>query len=526
MAGVRPTYSSAVVDPERQARLTGEGRAITYWAEVAPDRPAIVSPTGDRTFAELDARADRLVRVLRASGLGVGDGVALVMRNRPEFVEVWAACRRAGFHLTPINWHLTVDEMAYIIEDSEARALIVDGTLDAARSLVARFTAGLDLVLTVGSFADATDTVGVPYADALDAQASDPIPDPTPGTLMLYTSGTTGRPKGVRKRPHPPVVENAAGYEATSVHLCTGPLYHAAPLIISLTSPLSNGATVVLMDDWGAEETLRLVAAHRVTHTHMVPTMFHRMLTLDDAVRARHDLSSLRLVVHGAAPCPVAVKQAMIEWVGPVIVEYYAATEGAGTLVDSGTWLRKPGTVGKPYPSDQVIVGDDDARPLPAGEVGQVWLKSAPGDEFEYFHDAEKTDRTQRGSWYTLGDVGFLDDDGFLFLSGRSAELIISGGVNIYPAEIDAVLLEHPSVRDAATIGIPNDEWGEEVLAVVEVVAGAAPSDALVAELLAHCRERLARFKCPRSVEFVDTLPRQDNGKVYRRVLRDQFARA
>jgi long-chain acyl-CoA synthetase len=279
------------------------------------------------------------------------------------------------------------------------------------------------------------------------------------------------------------------------------------------------------MDGWDPNEALRLIEEHRVTHTHMVPTMFHRLLALDNETRSRHDLSSLRLVVHGAAPCPVAVKREMIEWVGPVIVEYYAATEGAGTLVDSGTWLQRPGTVGRPYPADQVIVGDDDAVPLPAGEIGRVWLKSPPGDEFEYFHDAEKTDQTQRGSYYTLGDVGYVDDDGFLFLSGRSAELIISGGVNIYPAEIDAVLLEHPAVRDAATIGVPNDEWGEEVLAVVEVAPGSAPSAALATELLAHCRERLAGFKCPRAIEFVDELPRQDNGKVYRRVLRDQYAR-
>ena len=295
---------------------------------------------------------------------------------------------------------------------------------------------------------------------------------------MLYTSGTTGRPKGVHKRPHPPVVENLAGYEAESVHLCTGPLYHAAPLNISLISPLSNGATVVLMDTWTAPETLRLVEEHRVTHTHMVPTMFHRLLALDDETRSRYDLSSLRLVVHGAAPCPIPVKQAMIEWFGPVLVEYYASTEGAGTLVDSGTWLRKPGTVGKPYPADQIIVGDEDAQAVPAGEIGMVWVKSHPGDEFEYFHDPEKTDRNQRGAWYTLGDLGYLDEDGYLFLSGRSAELIISGGVNIYPAEIDAVLLEHPAVRDAATIGVPNEEWGEAVLAVVELEQDADRSDA------------------------------------------------
>jgi long-chain acyl-CoA synthetase len=508
------------VDPELQARCTAEGRAIAYWAAIAPDRLAIASPYGDRSFAELDRRADQLVRALRTRGLDSGDAVALVMANRPEFVETWAACRRAGFRLTPVNWHLTVDEMSYIVRDCEARALVFDAAIDAATELARRHAPDLDAVLAVGG----APTIGEPYDMAVAAEPAGALADPTPGSLMLYTSGTTGRPKGVRKQPHPPSVENIAGYEAGSVHLCTGPLYHAAPLNISLISPLSNGAGVVLMDKWTAAETLELIERHRVTHTHMVPTMFHRLLGHDDAARADADVSSLRLVIHGAAPCPIPVKQAMIEWLGPIIVEYYASTEGAGTLIDAGTWLRKPGTVGKPYPADQIIVGDEEAQPVPAGEVGMVWVKSHPGEEFEYFHDPDKTDRTQRGAWYTLGDLGYLDEDGYLFLSGRSAELIISGGVNIYPAEIDAVLLEHPAVRDAATIGVPNDEWGEEVLAVVELVTDVAPSPEIASDLIELTRARLARFKCPRSIEFVDELPRQDNGKVYRQVLRDRFA--
>jgi long-chain acyl-CoA synthetase len=508
------------VDPELQARRTAEGRAITYWAEVAPERRAIASPYGVRSFAQLDDRADQLVRALRERGMTNGDAVALVTRNRPEFVEVWAACRRAGLRLTPINWHLTVDEMSYIVEDCEARVLVFDTEIPSAVALARLHADGLAAVLAVGRPLG----VGEPYEPAVANAPTGSLADPVPGSLMLYTSGTTGRPKGVRKRAHPPVVENLAGYEADSVHLCTGPLYHAAPLNISLISPLSNGAGVVLMDSWTAAETLRLVEEHRVTHTHVVPTMFHRLLALDDDTRARFDVSSLRLVVHGAAPCPIPVKQAMIAWLGPVLVEYYASTEGAGTLVDAGTWLRKPGTVGKPFPEDQIIVGDEDARPVPAGEIGMVWVKSHPGEEFEYFHDQDKTERNQRGPWYTLGDLGYLDEDGYLFLSGRSAELIISGGVNIYPAEIDAVLLEHPAVRDAATIGIPNDEWGEEVLAVVELEPSVSPSLEMGEALIEHCRERLARFKCPRAIEFVGELPRQDNGKVYRKVLRDQFA--
>jgi long-chain acyl-CoA synthetase len=455
--------------------------------------------------------------------LAAGDAVALVARNRPEFVEVWAACRRAGFRLTPINWHLTVDEMSYIVGDCEAKALVVDLGVPPGPALAARHAPTLAALLVIGAD-DAGAPPGESYEDAVAAQPAGMLTDPTPGSLMLYTSGTTGRPKGVRKQPNPPAVDNLAGYEADSVHLCTGPLYHAAPLNISLIAPLSNGAGVVLMDGWSAPDTLRLVEQHQVTHTHMVPTMFHRLLALDDETRERYDLTSMRLVVHGAAPCPVAVKQAMITWLGPVLVEYYASTEGAGTLIDSGTWLQKPGTVGKPYPADLIIVGDEDARALPTGEVGMIWIKTHPGEEFEYFGDPDKTDRNQRGAWYTLGDLGYLDEDGYLFLSGRSAELIISGGVNIYPAEIDAALLEHPAVRDVAAIGVPNEEWGEEVLAVVELEAGFSPSPDLRDELLEHARARLARFKCPRAIEFVDDLPRQDNGKVYRKVLRDRFA--
>jgi long-chain acyl-CoA synthetase len=508
------------VDAELQAQLTGEGRAIAYWARVAPDRMAISSPFGTRTFAELDDHADRLVHVLRSRGLRAGDAVALICRNRPEFVETWAACRRGGLRLTPVNWHLTADEMEYIARDCEARAVVADVEVPPAVSLATALASEVDVVLTVGG----TLPVGEPYASALADAPAQPVTDPEPGTLMLYTSGTTGRPKGVRKRPHPPAVENIAGYDAESVHLCTGPLYHAAPLNISLISPLSNGAGVVLMDRWTAEETLELVEEHRVTHTHMVPTMFHRLLTVDEKTRAKRDMSSLKIVVHGAAPCPVPVKQAMIEWLGPVIVEYYASTEGAGTLVDATTWLRKPGTVGKPFPEDHVFVGDEDAQPLPSGEVGMVWVKTHPGEEFEYFGDADKTARNQRGAWYTLGDHGYLDADGYLFLAGRSAELIISGGVNIYPAEIDAALLEHPAVGDAATIGVPNEEWGEEVVAVVELAAGVEPTTVLAETLRTHCRERIAGFKVPRRVEFVAELPRQDNGKVYRRRLREQFA--
>ena len=461
----------------------GQGLVVSWFASHEPDRAAVISSSGDRTYAELDENATRLTRVLRAAGLQAGDAVALLCGNRPEFVEVLAACDRGGFRLTPVNWHLTGAEASYIVEDCGAKAVVIEAGLDAMAVALPEGPLRLIVGAKPGDVDPATSSVS--YADALAAADPSPLEDPVRGTVMLYTSGTTGRPKGVHRPPTPAaqaVVEaKFSGYAPGMVHLCTGPLYHAAPLALSLAVVLYGGATVVLMDRWDERECLELVQQHRVTHTHMVPTMFHRLLSLPDDVREQHDTTSLLAVIHGAAPCPVPVKQRLIEWLGPIVWEYYAATEGAGTIVDSHTWLTKPGTVGKPAPEGQVIVGDDDANPLPANTVGQVWLRAPALGRFEYYGDEEKTESTFRGDYFTLGDLGYLDEDGFLFLTDRSANLIISGGVNIYPAEVDAVLLEHDSVGDAATIGVPNDEWGEEVLAVVELQHGAVATDALAA---------------------------------------------
>jgi long-chain acyl-CoA synthetase len=284
-----------------------------------------------------------------------------------------------------------------------------------------------------------------------------------------------------------------------------------------------HGVGVVAMDRWDAESTLRLIEEHRITHTHMVPTMFHRLLSLPEEVRNKYDLSSLRMVIHGAAPCPVPVKRRLIEWLGPIVHEYYAATEGTGSWVNSETWLEHPGTVGKPIIEGQVKVADEAGNPLPAGEVGLVYMRAPTAGRFEYYGDPDKTSSAYRDEYFTLGDMGYLDADGFLYLTDRSANLIISGGVNIYPAEIESVLLEHPEVGDVAVIGVPNEEWGEEVKAVVEPQPGTPPSNELAAELLEWCRARLAAFKCPRSVDFVEELPRQDNGKIYKRLLRDRY---
>ncbi len=513
---------TAAINFDELQGAADRGLAISYHADADPDRPALVSAWDDRTFGELDDRANQLVRALRARGVHAGDGVVVLCANRPEFAEVVAATQRAGLRLTPVNWHLTAAETAYIVDDCEAKALIADVRFAATAVAAAIEAPRATVRLAVGGPIDGFEA----YDDALAAETGDAIEDPTLGWSMLYTSGTTGRPKGVHRNEAPVSAKLAArmaGYRPGDVNLCTGPLYHAAPLLFTLGVPLLVGVPVVLMDGWNPAECLRLIEEHRITHTHMVPTMFHRLLALPEDVRAVADVSSLRYVIHGAAPCPVGVKQRMIDWVGPIVHEYYAATEGLGTFVDSETWLKKPGTVGKPWPEDQAFVGDEDGNRLPPGEVGLVWLKAATIGRFEYFKDDTKTESTYRGEHFTLGDMGYSDEDGYLFLTDRTANVIISGGVNIYPAEVDAVLLEHPAVGDAATIGIPDDEWGEAVLAVVELRDDMTASDELAAQLVGFCREHLAGFKCPRRVEFVAELPRQDNGKIYKRLLRDRY---
>lgn len=498
-------------------------RDLSHWATVRPGATAIVAAGGERTFAEIDAAANRLVRVLRARGLRAGDAVALIAGNEPVFVETVYACERGGFRLTPVNWHLTGPEAAYIVADCEARALVTtQGLADVAVPSLAG-APDCHVALVAGGGLPEFE----PLEEAMSGSSGGPLPDPVPGTTMLYTSGTTGRPKGV----HRPAVRstaalaNVGGYrlDGGDVHLCTGPLYHAAPLAFSLRIPHAFGATVVLMERWDAERALELVATHRVTHTHMVPTMFHRLLGVPDEVRASFDLSSLRHVLHGAAPCPVPVKRRMIEWLGPVVWEYYAATEGVGSFVDAETWLAHPGTVGRPHPPGQVVIGDEDGHPLPPGETGLVYLRAPNEARFSYFKDAHKTTATYRGDYFTLGDVGYLDGDGYLYLTDRSADLIISGGVNVYPAEVDAVLLEHPAVADAASIGVPDELWGEVVLALVELRETVAGSDELAEELVQHCRDRLAHFKCPRRLEFVAALPRGDNGKIAKHRLREAY---
>ncbi len=502
------------------------GMVIAFHAQTAPDRAAILSPLGDRTYASLNAKANQLVRALRRAGLKPGDAVALLCANRPEFVEVCVACSRAGFRLTPINWHLSGEEIGYIVENCDAKAFIVDARFAESATHAAGMTQNLICKLAVAGTIDGFTS----YDEAINPEDAHDIEDPTLGSQMLYTSGTTGHPKGVYRKTAPaasPLVtklrETAAFDPDKDLALSTGPLYHAAPLALNLLFPLAAGVGVVLMDRWDAEETMKLVDELKITHTHVVPTMLHRMLALPEEVRNKYDMSSLRWVLHGAAPCPVHVKEESIKWLGPVIYEYYAATEGGGIFTESEEWLAKPGTVGRVLEGVVVEVQDDQGKVLPAGEVGTIFFKAPDVGRFVYYKAPEKTEGAYRGDFYTMGDLGYLDEDGFLFLTGRSAEVIISGGVNIYPAEVDQELLRHAAVADVATIGVPNEEWGEEVKAVVQLEEGVEPSEEIKQELLAFAADRLPGYKRPRSIDFVADLPRLPTGKIVRRQVRAPY---
>ena len=501
------------------------GMLIAYHAHSTPDLSAVVTEYGERTFGELNANANRLVRLLADYGIGPGDSIAVVSKNRPEFIEALVAATRSGIRFTPINFHLKGEEIGYIVDNCEAKAFIADASLGPPAAEAPQHAPNATLKLAVGGEIAGFED----YAESLTPFSGDDIEEPVLGARMLYTSGTTGRPKGVFRKertPDAPIWDDtpAAYQPGRDRDLVTGPAYHAAPLLIDIIQPLSSGVGIVMMDKWDAEETLRLIQEHSITHTHMVATMFHRLLNLPEEVRNSYDISSLKFLVHGAAPCPVHVKQAMIEWFGPVIWEYYAATEGGGGfLVGSEEWLTKPGTVGKPGPEFDNKILDDDGNEVAPGEVGTIYMRAPDTGRFEYFKDADKTSGSYRGDYFTLGDMGYFDADGYLFLTGRTAELIISGGVNIYPQEVDSELLKHDAVLDVCTIGVPNDEWGEEVKSVVQLQHGISPSDALTDDLIGWARDRLANFKCPRTIDYVEELPRSAAGKIQRKVVRQPY---
>ncbi len=503
------------------------------YAAQTPDKiAAVLVDTGESiTYRELEDRSIRLAHVLHDAGLRPGDVVALLTENNLRGFEVYWAALRSGLYITAVNHNLAAEEVAYIVNDSGASALIVSAAKAEAAGAIADQTPGAALKLVydgpLGGYSC--------YEQAVDAASSEPFADQPHGAPMLYSSGTTGRPKGVRP-PLPPVqiselgdvlvgmVGQVFGVNADTVYLSPAPMYHAAPLRWS-GAVHAHGGTVVMLRKFNAEACLKAIEDYKVTHAQFVPTMFVRMLQLPDEVRGRHDISPLKVAIHAAAPCPVEVKQKMIDWWGPILAEYYAGTEGSGmTMIDSMAWLTKPGSVGKAV-MGIVRICDEDGKVLPAGEIGDIyWERDVV--PFVYHNDPEKTKSAQHPdhpTWTSLGDIGYLDEDGFLFLTDRKSFMIISGGVNIYPQETENVLALHPAVHDVAVIGVPDPEMGESVKAFVQPAAGVTTGPDLEQEIIAFVKSKIAGYKAPRSVQFVDDLPRTETGKLVKGELKKKY---
>ncbi|HEX2577841.1 MAG TPA: AMP-binding protein [Aquihabitans sp.] len=498
-------------------------------AATAPDRPAVImAATGETTtYAELDQNINRLSQLFRAHGLQPGDHVALCVENHPRFLELAWGAHAAGLVYTFASTRLTADELAYIVDDCDARIFIASAhtaetaaaIVDATPKVEARFVLDTDL--------DGFER----YEDAIAAQPAEPLEDRVAGVDMLYSSGTTGKPKGVEVALPGVALETPTSVTALAMallgfgedmcYLSPAPMYHAAPLRFSMSAHQAGG-TVVVMERFDAGAALAAIERYCITHSQWVPTMFLRLLKLPSEVRERYDVSSMEVIVHAAAPCPVPAKQQIIEWFGPIVHEYYAGTEGNGFVYcNSEDWLAHPGTVGRSI-LGPVHICDDDGNEVAAGTPGTIWFESVR--PFEYHNDPEKTASSRNAQgWTTLGDVGRLDEDGFLYLTDRQAYMIITGGVNVYPQEAENVLAMHPAVADAAVFGVPDDDFGEAVKAVVQPADGVAPGPELAAELIAHCRSQLADVKCPRTVDFRDELPRHPTGKLYKRLLKDEY---
>lgn len=504
------------------------------YAIANPDRPAfIMAGSGIAvSYAEFEARSNKLAHFLSDQGLGFQDHYAIFMENNERYMESCSAGERAGLYYTCINSYLTGDELAYIVNNSESKVLItskakIDVVADALSSCP-----NIEVVLVT----DAADTdlpqLMTDYASAILEYPATPLADETLGTSMLYSSGTTGQPKGIIRplpvqAPQDPLpmysfLSDLWGYREDMVYLSPAPLYHSAPqAAVNLT--IRTGGTVVIMERFDPLEYLHLIQRYQITHSQLVPTMFSRMLKLTEAERASADLSSLEVAVHAAAPCPVMVKEQMIEWWGPIIHEYYGATEGLGfAACNSAEWLTHKGTVGRVVLGDLEIL-DDEMHRLPEGEPGTLWFKTAT--EFSYHNDPTKTaeSTSSDGSMTTVGDVGYVDSDGFLYLTDRKTFMIISGGVNIYPQECEDLLIAHPKVADAAVFGVPNVDLGEEVKAVIQPIPNVVGDESLTEELLGYLSEHLSRQKVPRSIDYEAELPRLPTGKLYKRLLRDRY---
>ncbi|MFG2089850.1 AMP-binding protein [Spirillospora sp. NPDC048824] len=499
--------------------------------DARPDEPALTDERGSTSWRELDARTDRLASALRGLGLATGDAIAIHSGNRREYFELMCAAGHIGLRHVMVNWHWTADELRYVLEDAGARALFSE---DVFGDIAREASEGLGLDARV-AFGDGIAGF-TPYEEFLAGGAQEEIADPVMGFPMFYTSGTTGRPKGVRRKQLGAgapietatllgdVFADVLQIPANGRSLLVGPVYHSAQWLWSYVFMLV-GRPVVMRRAFDPAETLRLIDDHAITNVHLVPTQFVRLLRLDEETRASFAGHSLSVVWHGAAPCSPDVKRQMIDWFGPIVHEYYGSTEAAvNSVITAPEWLEKPGSVGRPLPTTEVHILREDGEPAAPGEPGQIFFRYTSGDDVEYWGDEDKTRSMHRGDrLFTTGDVGYLDDDGYLFLSDRVIDMIISGGVNIYPAEIEGVLITHPSVRDVAVFGVPDEEFGEQVKAAVELADGAEPSGALADELIEHVRTALAGYKAPRSVDFVDAMPRTPTGKLYKRLLRDPY---
>ena len=506
---------------------------LGFWAlaQQEPEHLALVTPDGEElTAGTLLGRANQVVHALRGFGLKPGDVVATLLPNSVEYLEIYLACLQAGWYLVPINHHLVGPEVGYIVGDSGAKVFIAHERFEDA-ALIAAEEAEIasSTCLSVGEIIGFND-----YTRLRNNQPTTLPEDRTLGDVMNYTSGTTGKPKGVYRKLLGVTPEQGAlalvgilflfGVQPQddNVHIIGSPLYHTAVTRFGGAS-IHMGHTIVLMDKWTPEKMLQLIEQYNVTTSHMVPTQFHRLLELDEATRAKYDVSSLRHMIHAAAPCPVDTKRKMIEWWGDSIDEYYAASEGGGSVVNAKEWMQKPGTVGKAWPNSELAIFDDDGNRLETpGAIGTVYMAMA-NSSFEYHKDKEKTEKNRVGNFFTVGDIGYLDEDGFLFLCDRKSDMIISGGANIYPAEIEAVMQGHPKIYDVAVFGIPDEDWGERVHAVVQPAEGIVGDAALRDELLAYCADKLAKFKTPKAIDFKAELPRDESGKLYKRKLRDPF---
>jgi long-chain acyl-CoA synthetase len=506
--------------------------ALGFWrrAEQEPGWIAVIDTDGSQhTAGELLARVNQLTSGLRSLGLRTSDGIAALAPNGIAPLELYLAALQGGWYFTPINWHFTPPEISYILRDCAAKAFFAHERFAAAGAAAAD---------AVGLPAGARFGYGrVPgFVPVAELRAGQPETSPagrTAGSAMHYTSGTTGRPKGVRRELSGLDPDEAAELSALilqffgittasgNVHLVSSPNYHTAVTVFG-GGAIHLGHTLVYMDSWDSRHALALVERYRVTNTHMVPTQFKRLLALPEEVRTAYDLSSMKWLIHAAAPCPAGIKRAMLDWWGPCVYEYYAATEGGGTIVTPQDWLARPGTVGVPWPVSEVMIADDDGSECPPGKPGTVYLKMSTFD-FTYKGDPEKTAANRLRGFFTVGDIGYLDDDGFLFLCDRKSDMIISGGANIYPAEVEAEIIMHPKVADVAVFGVPDEEWGEQVKAVVQAASGAQPGDELAAEILASLEGRLARMKWPKTIDFIDELPRDPSGKLLKRRLREPY---